>query len=281
MKKNICIYTLGRSGSNYLRSFIHRPEYVLINEPFTLPNRYSSAQFLMGMSLLYQNNKIELDQLQELFLLALESQSSSTAINTRLLDAPLLKLWFSEIQKQSTSKNILWKFMAWYSNVLNLDIRNIFDNIDYLVLNYRKNILKQWISKVKATQTGEWITEDKSINHNTKILWNKTDYLSFAGGVRGDHKRMKENFYQFDKSKTIICYEDLSSSDEGGHNYLHNKFQKAGIDLPVNHSVSIQRQSDPNKPIEDNFLNKEEFLKDYDCIKDKIVTNILFDEIEE
>lgn len=275
--KNICIYTLGRSGSNYLGNFINQPEYILLNEPFTLSSRYNSAQFLMGMSLLYQNNKIELDQLQELFLLALETQLQKQMLRTKLLDDKLLRLWFAAIEKQGTSKNILWKFMSWYDDILNLNIRTIFDSIDCLILNYRKNILKQWISYVKATQTGEWITENKSISYDTKIVWNKTDYLSFLDYTEENHKRMKENFYQFDKSKTIICYENLSSSDKGGHDYLHNKFQKAGITLPVNHSVSIQRQSDPHKPIEDNFLNKQEFLKDYDSIKDKILTNVLFD----
>ena len=275
--KNICIYTLGRSGSNYLRSFIDRPEYILMNEPFTLSNRYNAAQFLMGLSLLYQNHKINLPYLKELITLALEYQDSHDFKKTELLDIKLLKLWFAEIQTQTTPKNILWKFMSWYHDILSLDIRDIFDNIDYLVLNYRKNILKQWISFIKANQTGEWITENKSINYDIKIIWNKTNYLSFVDYTERHHKLMKINFDQFDKNKTIICYENLCKTDEGGHPYLHNKFQKADIILPINHSVSIQRQSDPNQSIEDNFLNKEKFLEDYDSIKDKILTNVLLD----
>ena len=140
-----------------------------------------------------------------------------------------------------------------------------------------KNILKQWISFIKANQTGEWITENKSINYDIKIIWNKTNYLSFVDYTERHHKLMKINFDQFDKNKTIICYENLCKTDEGGYPYLHNKFQKADIILPINHSVYIQRQSDPNQSIEDNFLNKEKFLEGYDSIKDKILTNVLLD----
>ena len=275
--KYICIYTLGRSGSNYLRNFINKPEYILINEPFTLSSRYNSAQFLMGMSLLYQNEKINLSLLKDLVSLALETQSSpSTIITTTLLEDNLLRLWFSEQQK-STPKNILWKFMAWYHSSLNLNIDNMFDTIDYLILNYRKNIIKQWISSIKAMQTGEWITEKKSINHDIQILWNKVDYLNFVNYTENHHGFMKMYFSQFNKPKTIVCYENLSDTNTGGVSYLNSKFQKANIDLPINDSVLIQRQSDPNKSLEDNFLNKSEFLKDYDSIKDKILTNVSFD----
>jgi hypothetical protein len=118
--KNICIYTLGRSGSNYLRNFIDKPEYILLNEPFTLSSRYNTAQFLMGMSLLYQNEKINLSLLKDLIYLALETQSSTNIIGTTLLEDKLLKLWFSE--KQKSTPNILWKFMAWYHSSFNLNI---------------------------------------------------------------------------------------------------------------------------------------------------------------
>ena len=275
--KNICIYTLGRSGSNYLRNFIDKPEYILVNEPLTLSSRYNAAQFLMEMSLLYQNEKIDLSHLKDLVSLTLETQSSpNTIISTVLLEDKLLKLWFSERQKL-TPKNILWKFMAWYHSSFNLDICDMFDTIDYLIINYRKNILKQWISSIKAMKTGEWITDKKSINHDTQILWNKVDYLNFVDYTEKHHGFMKNNFSQFNKPKIIICYENLSDSNTGGVSYLNSKFQKANIDLPINDSVLIQRQSDPNKSLEDNFLNKSEFLKDYDSIKDKILTNVSFD----
>lgn len=274
--KNICIYTPSRSGSNYLRSFIEQPEYILLNEPLTLSSKYHTAQFLMGMSLLYQNEKINLSLLKDLIYLALEIQSSTNIINTTLLEAKLLKLWFSEQQK-STPKNILWKFMVWYHSSFNLDICDMFETIDYLIVNYRKNILKQWISNNKAMKTGEWITEKKSINHDIQILWNKVDYLNFVKYTENHHDFMKNNFSQFNKPKTIICYENLSDPHTGGVSYLNSKFQKDNIDLPINHSIPIQRQSDPNKPLEDNFLNKSEFLKDYDSIKDKILTNVSFD----
>jgi hypothetical protein len=273
--KNICIYTLGRSGSNYLRSFIERPDYILMNEPFTLSSRPNAAQFLMGIALLYQNNKINLSHLKELITLALESQDRHESIKTKLLDDKLLKLWFEETQ--TTPKNTLWKFMSWYNDILNLDICNMFDSIDYLILNYRKNILKQWISAIKARQTGEWITENKSINHNTKIVWNKTNYLYFVDYIEKNHQLMKINFDKFNKNKTIICYENLSQEDEGGYAYLHNKFQEADISLPINYAVSIQRQSDPNQSLKDNFLNPQDFLDDYSSIENKIFTSVAFE----
>jgi hypothetical protein len=275
--KNICIYTLGRSGSNYLRSFVNQPDYTLLNEPFTLSSRYNASQFLIGMSLLYQSEKIDLPRLKDLISLTLESQDRYESIKTKLLDDKLLKLWFEELQTQTTPKNILWKFMAWYHSILNLNINNMFESIDYLIINYRKNTIKQWISSVKAMQTGEWITENKSINYTTKILWNKKDYLCFLDYTEKNHQLMKINFNKFNKNKTIICYENLSDPNNGGVSYLNSKFQKANINLPINDSILIQRQSDPNKPLEDNFFNKQEFLKDYDSIKDQISTNIIFD----
>lgn len=276
MTKNICIYTLGRSGSNYLRSFIDMPYYTLINEPFTLSSRHNASQFITGLGLLYEQNKIHLPQLKDLLYLTIEMQLAKGLFKTKLLTNELLILWFNSIQEKRPT-SILWKFMAWYDSLFSMNIVNIFDNIDYLILNYRKNILKQWISSVKATTTGEWITEKESINIHTQIQWNKTAYLNFVAYTEKHHNLMRTNFMQYDKPKTVICYEELSSSNNKQKQYLQNLFQKSNIDLEINDHSTLKQQSDSNKPIEDNFLNKQEFLDDYNDIKDTIVTQVVFD----
>lgn len=276
MKKNICIYTLGRSGSNYLCTFINQPNYTLINEPFTLSSRHNAAQFLVGLGLLYQKNQIHLPQLKDLISITIDMQSSKNISKTKLLDNNLLKLWFKAIQEEK-SENILWKFMSWYDDIFDINIYNMFDIIDYLILNYRKNILKQWISYIKASISGEWVTETKSINKDMKIVWDKKQYLNFVVYTEKNHVLMKENFNLCNKPKTIVCYEDLSGSGNEQQSYLTDLFKKSNIDLPINSFSKLQKQSDGNKSIEDNFSNKQEFLDDYDSIKDKILTTVAFD----
>ena len=275
MKQNICIYTTGRSGSNYLGSFIEMPEYTLLNEPFTLGNKYNLRQFITGLGLLFQQNKIDLPQLKDLLYLTIETQQQKSCIKTKLLTSEILVLWFNSIQEEK-STNILWKFMVWYNDLYSMNIVDIFDNIDYLILNYRKNILKQWISFVKATTTGEWVTHKDSINKDIKIQWNKTLYLQFVKDRERYHNLMKTNFIQFNKPKTVVCYEELLSRDNKKQ-YLYNLFQKSSIDLPINDYSPLKQQSNSKKPIEENFLNRQEFLDDYNDIKDTIMTKIVFD----
>lgn len=274
--KNICIYTIGRSGSNYLNSFIRRSDYILINEPFTLFSRWNAAEFLMGLGLLYKKNKIDLFQIQDLLSLVITIQSSKPPYSKKLLDAKLLKMWFDAVQTEKSS-NILWKFMGWYSNLFGLDICDMFDTIDYLILNYRKNILKQWISFIKAQTTGEWITEKQSKNTDVLIVWDKIKYFEYFNYVENNYLLMKKNFEIYNKPKTVVCYEDLSEINDGPNKYLQNLFQKSNIELPINENSVLKRQSDSNKPIENNFSNKQEFLDDYDDIKDRILTSIVFD----
>lgn len=276
--QNICIYTLGRSGSNYLRSLLYQPEYFLLNEPFSLSSRYNAGEFLEIIASLFNKNKINFVTMQTIIDITMQMAANQTLIKTTILDDNLLKICLQHIQ-ETQHTNVMWKFMAWYHTILGVNICNLFDSIDLLILNYRKNILKTWISSIKATTTGEWITEKESKNKDIKIIWNKKAYLYFVEYIEKHHLLMKTNFDKYDKPKAIVCYENLSDISTSPKKYLYNKFIAANIDMPLNDSVSIKKQSDDSIAIEDNFSNKQEFLDDYDAITNKIFTSVVFESV--
>ena len=102
-----------------------------------------------------------------------------------------------------------------------------------------------------------------SNNQEVKILWDKEYFISYAERKRNVLKEYLDIYKQCKKPKIWLSYEDIvNQSIEEVYKIL---YENIGLKLDINNSNGLRttvKQSKDNMQIEDNFINKEDFLKD-------------------
>jgi len=266
---NICLYSSSRSGSNYLLQYLQSDaRYVSMGEPFTLDNVWNRSIFLENCGRLLRSKKINKEQ----YLHILKSCCSSHSVCSikKVIKIENLLSMIIDIEKsKNVSKGIIFKYMPWYEPFIGLDFPNISNQVDYLIYNYRKNTLKQWISQSKALITQEWLTYNKSKAINTKVQWDKQKYIGFATEAKNTHNKAIQHFVQFDGPKAMICYEEISENNKNTIAFLNKTLEISKIDCHIGTpQLPIKQSSDIS--LEHNFTNPEEFLQDINTINDFI-----------
>lgn len=266
---NICLYSSGRSGSNYLLQYLKSDaRYVSMGEPFTIDSVWNRSIFVENCGRLLRSRKIN----QEQYLHILKSCCSSYSVFsiTKVIKIENLLSMLIDIEKsKNISKGVIFKHMPWYESFIGLDLPSIYNQVDYLIYNYRKNTLKQWISHSKALITQEWLTYNKSKAINTKVQWDKQKYIGFATEAKKTHNKAMQHFLQFDGPKAMICYEEISENNENTIAFLNKTLEISKIDCHIGTpKLPIKQSSDIS--LEHNFTNPEEFLQDINTINDFI-----------
>lgn len=277
----ICIYGKGRSGSNILAyNFKNDAYYNFLGEVLTIDNHWLGTSFIMHLLKIhrYFPQDLTLSDLKK----ALKSYNECAPFNsnkkyqfTNKMKAifDFKELLVLILRSASTpNRGVIFKFMSWYLEMFKFDILDINKSIDVLILNYRKNILKQFISSVKSYQTQEYINFTDGDVKSQLIRWNKDEFFKYHRDTILHLSESIKNFKQFNKSKMVVCYEDFIASGNM-REYLENKFKQYNINCIVPEIEERRlptRQSKPNTKLKDNFINSNEFLKDYESIQDKI-----------
>jgi|SRR6056300_50230 len=266
---NICLYSSGRSGSNYLLQYLQSDaRYVSMGEPFTLDNVWNRSIFLENCGRLLRSKKINKEQYLHI-LKSCCSSHSVCSIKKVIKIENLLSMLIDVEKSKNVSKGIIFKYMPWYEPFIGLDFPNISNQVDYLIYNYRKNTLKQWISQSKALITQEWLTYNKSKAINTKVQWDKQKYIGFATEAKNTHNKAIQHFVQFDGPKAMICYEEISENNKNTIAFLNKTLEISKIDCHIGTpQLPIKQSSDIS--LEHNFTNPEEFLQDINTINDFI-----------
>lgn len=278
----ICIYGKGRSGSNILAySFKNEAYYDFLGEVLTIDNNWHGSSFIMHLLKIhrYYPQDLPLSCLQKALESYIECAPFAFDANKKYQFTNKMKAIFDFkellvliLRSASTpNRGVIFKFMSWYPEMFKFDILDIHKSIDVLILNYRKNILKQFISNLKGYQTQEYINFTGDSKPKL-IKWNKEEFLKYHQYTILYLSESIKNFKQFNKSKMVVSYEDFTTSGNMPE-YLENKFQKYNINCivpEVEKGRLPTRQSKPNTKLKDNFINSNEFLKDYKSIQDKI-----------
>lgn len=238
--KTIGIISLSRSGSTFL------------NNHFVNKNNYSIEEFFNHCDL--GNGRIADPAMIKLFS-RIEKQvkgfdGSNVDFNNRIDQFFFIK--------KTIKKNIVLKIIPSHASWLDENkIIPIIDNLDFLIFNYRKNLLDSFISLEKAKITGRW----SSINHeyrDLKIKWDEKRWGEYLSASIDSLNFILNIYNKFQRKKHMVCYEDFCKN-KSRFDYLSDIFEDQ-IVLREN-SICLKKQRKENI-LEDNFINPLEFL---DC----------------
>jgi len=144
----------------------------------------------------------------------------------------------------------------------------ILSEVDYIIINYRKNILKQWISYKKAIESNIWQNENLD---EVKIFWDENDFLNFRNRILNDYIEYKK--YMWNVPNCCVSYEELHEvglSEDEKAKILNDKLISMRLDEYLKNTKSnfkscFKKQSHIES-FENNFKNPKDFLK-FDNIK--------------
>jgi len=181
--------------------------------------------------------------------------------------------WSPSLKKYVSKDQLLIKaFYNHYNYENHFDIAEVMEMMDNVIVLYREDILKQFISWRVANKTNVWFLPKKHKPiKNVKLLWKLEDYLCFYKEQVKFYKDYKKHLPNFSHKKVVIAkYEDMDKK-----NYIkaiREILQSKDINCKLGESCSVKQ----SKPIDiaDNFINKEKFLDDQPKIKDKLLLKI-------
>lgn len=271
MKSNkvICLYTQPRTGSCFLmKCFETDASYISLEEVFSQVNIWGITKMTSCVSDLvrinYEQGKISQNKNLIPFFKSLIGYLENGVFEASVCDQLILMF------KENFKKKILFKVFHHHIERSKVNEKKFFSKegpINTLILNYRKNNLLRWISEKKAYKTNNWIKFDKRESGLIRIVWNKNDYINDFKKKESDYKKMLENYKNFLGEKKIICYENIHKEK----NVIEKIQEIVGENLKINpnkKNLPIKQSNDCS--LADNFINKEEFLKDLEEIKNNI-----------
>jgi hypothetical protein len=173
---------------------------------------------------------------------------------------------------QQLNKNLLFKIFP--PQFLKFDISpiDILNSSDYLIYNYRNDILRSFISFKKAMLTGQWTSTHETTrknlgNNTTRIYWDENEYNQYKNYILNTHSQFYNIFTLFNKPKISISYEELHedfSTNENKFEYIRQKLKLAHIVLDC-HPCYLQKQNKYNI-----YNNAESVVSNYESFYDSL-----------
>jgi LPS sulfotransferase NodH len=265
--KKILILASMRSGSSFLLTQLCNG----LSNVYNLAEFFNRSKFhidkhLEDIKKYIKQNKIEKLYLYKDFL----ENVSSMQYNPAYLDIGVINHRHLSVKLDELADKyeyVCMKLLYGQSK----EINKIIEMVDFVIFLNRKDVLAQFISLNKAHKTGLWNVNRNTLkknptilnnNQEVKILWNKEYFISYAETHKNILKEYLEIYKQCTKPKIWLSYEDIvnQSTDE----LYKLLYETIGIKLETNHRKlrTTLKQSKDNMQIEDNFINKEDFLKD-------------------
>jgi LPS sulfotransferase NodH len=143
------------------------------------------------------------------------------------------------------------------------DIINISENI---IINYRSNLIEQYISLLKAQKIKRWSGIDTS---DIKIQWSMKEFI--------EYKKIFLKHYNWylketeGKNRTILCYENIHKRNDT-IDYLNNHFSSLSLSIEKN-KKNIFKKQELNNPIYsiENFLEFEKDIEKLNTTKESYI----------
>jgi LPS sulfotransferase NodH len=288
--ENTIILASPRSGSNFLSSSLTEASNLFHTYEFFSGgkngNIYCTRHF--EYIRLYHQKNYKTDYVLQLYKRMFEVLSNIDYIKTNERDAinpnhlALLQDFISHQHQEAWSNSLGKKiekdrllttiFYNHYNYENHFDLSQAVEMVDNLIFLYRENVLKQFISYETAAKTGDWYLPINQTRHNSieKITWNLEKYFNYYEDILKWTRDYKKTLLDFShKNTAIIKYEDINEPTNYKQN-ISKVLESNGIDCIVG-ECRCKKQSIDSVDIADVFTNKEEFLDDYNKVKDKII----------
>jgi len=274
--KTLCILTYERTGSGWLSSVFDVQNTISLHELFSddpllwmskcykiLAKIYNVDTELMNFLLsVYHYNNFFIDTNNY-------NNIKNNILKKNIYNQSILKLFINICKKNNY--NLVFKLFPQHLKYISIDF--LYDNIDYIILNYRQDLIKNYYSLEKAMATGVWFSDQKNrqnTNNNTEIKWDETKYNIYVNQTIKNIELLMNIYKNFNKTKCIISYEQIHEKE-----FLNNKekieflqtiLHIENLSLPVQNNEYFLKQNDKlqfsnyfdfNKSIESNRLKKK------------------------
>lgn len=262
--KIICILTYERTGSGWLSSAFDNDTTISVHEIFSddpllwmekclqiFKKIYKvEPELLSFLSSIYHYNNFFIDVISY-------SKIKTKILSKNIYTEKLLELFINICKKYNF--NLVFKLFPEHIKFLSSNF--LLDNIDYMILNYRQNLLKSYYSLEKAKASGIWFSDQTSRQRSeTNIIWNEDHYNKYVNIVDQNIILLKSIYDKVTKNKFIVSYEELHENNLLTNNtqkitYLYNKLLENCIDIKLNNNEFFKKQN-----IKLDFINYADFL---------------------
>ena len=289
MNNNILVLSSGRTGSSFFCHILYRDiEYVreffggsvghVCNVHLPILQQYYENRFAEGI---FGYNKL----LKTLSSYSLKEVDYMLNHTSTVISNTIDMNCFKNYKKFKNNTDFLMKVFPAHINghTNTIDLKELVSLYDKYIILYRKNFLRQYISYEKSHAINVWnYKPDKSINEKYrkfKIKWDLKIFVEFVQAREESWWHFYEAIKDLPNPKAIIAYEDFAYKSNP-REYVQQVLNKNNFNHIVNPNFAygLRKQADESIPMANNFRNKEDFLKDYDSIKE-IVECKIFDDV--
>lgn len=166
--------------------------------------------------------------------------------------------------------NMSLVFKIFRSNLTEqITINEIIDRSDYIIVNYRKDLLATYISYKKAINYDDWSMTNNRLkqnpdyyNRNIQIIWNESEYLDFCKQTMESLDLWQQQIGK--KQSIVISYEDIHNCDDKSIR-LSKMINSLGLDICINQNPLYLKQSSYTS-IENNIENITDYKKSMNSI---------------
>lgn len=249
--KTICILSYERAGTTWLCTALNTPQTWCVFEIFS---RNPALYYWNLLTVLRQSDAIPkemVDSYQKIFNpqnLFVDVLSFAKIKQNMLASNPFSMDLLKSFQQQAYDQHRNFCFKIFPDHFDNkIHFNDVVNLSDYLIINYRNNILETFLSWKLAIKTGAWTSLDKTdkTSQEHRIIWNESEYLEFYTKTKNNIDFWKNNTK--DKPTLILQYEEIHScsSNEEKALFIKNELEKIGLkNFEVSLSNKFKKQID-------------------------------------
>lgn len=248
--KTICILSYERAGTTWLSSVLNTPKIWSIYEVFS---RNPSLYYWNFLSMLNQTDCIPkpmIDTFEKIFHpqnIFVDALSFTKIKQSMMASKPfcieLLKSFQEEAYKRE--RMLCFKIFPYHLDD-SITIEEVIKLSDYIIINYRNNVLETFLSWKLAIKTGAWTSLDKQDRFAVpNVAWQEKEYLDFYYRICQYINYWKANTQN--KPTTIMRYENIHNpqfSDQQKNLYVQEKIHELGLSIETSTRNQLQKQRD-------------------------------------
>lgn len=234
--KTICVLSYERAGTTWLCTALNTPQTWCIFEIFS---RNPALYYWNLLTVLRQSDSIPsiiVDTYQKIFHpqnlfvdVVSFAKIKQNMLSCNPFSIDLLKAFQQMAYDQN--RNLCFKIFPEHFDE-KIGLNDIVSLSDYIIINYRNNILETFLSWKLALKTGAWTSLDKidkSLD-DFKIRWNKNEYMRFFHKTKSNIDFWRTSITN--KPIIILEYEKIHSheSNENKSLYVKERLQEAGLE---------------------------------------------------
>lgn len=248
--KTICLLSYERAGTTWLSTVLNTPEIWSIYEIFSRNPTLYYWNFLNMLKRTDCMPKPMIDTFEKIFHpqnLIVDGLSFVKIKKAMIASQPFSLELLKSFQEEAYKSNQMLCFKIFpYHLDDQIKIEDVLNLSDYVVINYRNNLLETFLSWKLAILTGAWTSQDQQDRFAVpKVAWHEPEYLAFCERIT-QYIDFWKNVAR-SKPNVTITYEDIHlnhSTDLDKYTFVQNKMLSMGLDIRVSTKNHFQKQRD-------------------------------------